>query len=84
MHGINIEADTRVIFSINHAEKNDNGDIIVRRNDVDTARIHTCNADILSNSHLYGFDVDFNNRRDYLDITKLSKVLTYMHGLPGT
>ena len=40
---------------------------------------------MLSNWHLwYGFGVDFNNSREYLDVTKLSEGWTYMQAVPGT
>ena len=75
------------MFYVNHADKNGNGSIIVRGNDTDIiyiAIILTCNATLLTNSHLwYYFGVGYNNNREYLDIPKLSKCLTYVQALPG-
>ena len=75
LYGNHLEADTCVMSHINHAYKNGNGNIIVRRNDTDIAIIATCNVNLLTNSHLlHLFGVDYNNSRQYLDITNCSNV----------
>ena len=56
LYGNHLEADTSVMFHVNHADKNGNGSIIVRGNDTDIiyiAIILTCNANFLTNN-LYG------------------------------
>ena len=84
LYGNHLEADTRVMFHVNHADKNGNGNIIVRGNGTDVAIILTGNANLLTNGHLwYDFGADYNNSREYLDVTKLSKCLTYVQALPG-
>ena len=84
LYGNHLEADTRVMFHVNLADKNDNGNIIVRENGTDIAIIFTCNANLLTNSHLwYDFGVDYNNSRECLDVTKFSKCLTYVQAPPG-
>ena len=83
LRGNHLEADNSVMFHVNHADKNDNGNIIVWGNNTDIAIILTCNANLLTNSHLwYDFGVDYNNSREYLYVTKLSKCLTYVQALP--
>ena len=84
LYGNHLETDTRVIFHVNHADKNGNGNIIVRGNDTDRAKIIACDANLLTNSHLwYGFGVDHNIGQEFLDATKLHKCLTYVEALPG-
>ena len=84
LHGNDFEADTCVMFHVNHADKNGNDKIIVRENDKDVAVIVTCNANLLAHSHLwYDFGVDYNNSCEYLHVTKLSKCLTFVQALPG-
>ena len=84
LYGNHLEADTRVMFHENQEDKNGNGNIIVRGNDTDTAIIFTCNGNLLTNNHLwYNFRVAYNNSRQYLNITKLFKCLTYEQALPG-
>ena len=62
LYGNHLEADTRVVFHVNHTDKNSNDNIIVRGNDTDIAIILNCNANLLTNSHLwYYFSVDYNN-----------------------
>ena len=51
LYGNHLETDTRIRFHVNHADKNGNGNI-VRENDTDVAIILTCNANLLTNSHL--------------------------------
>ena len=76
LYGDHLEANSRVMFHIKHADKNGNGNTIARGNDRNTAITHTCNANMLSNSNLsYDFGVNFNNSREFLDITKLPKGL---------
>ena len=83
-YGNYLEADTRVKFHVNHADKNDNGNVIIRGNDTYVAIILTYNANLLTNSYLlYDFGVDCNNNLEYLDITKFSKCLTYEQALLG-
>ena len=84
LYGNHLEADTRVMFHENQEDKNGNGNIIVRGNDTDTAIIFTCNGNLLTNNHLwYDFLVAYNNSRQYLNVTKLFKCLTYEQALPG-
>ena len=74
LYGNQLKADTRVMFHVNHADKNGNGNTIVRGNDTDRAMIITCDANLLINSHLwYGFGVDHNISQEFLDATKLHK-----------
>ena len=78
-----LEADTCVMLHINHADKNGNGNIIVRGNDTDIAIILTCNANLLTNTHLwYVFGVDYNNSCECLDVTTWHKCLTNIQALP--
>ena len=84
LYGNHLEVNFRVKFHVNHAYKNGNGNIIVRVTDTDITIFLTCNANLLTNIHLwYDFGVDYNNSREYLDVTKLSKCLTYVQALPG-
>ena len=84
LYGNHLEAETRAMFHVNHAGKNGNGNMIGRGNETDIAIILTCNASLLTNNHLwYDFGVDYNNNCEYLDVTKLSKCLTYVQALPG-
>ena len=84
LYGNHLEADIRVMFHVNHADKNSNGNIIVRGNDTDIAIILTCNGNLLTSSHLwYDFGTDYNNSCEYLDVTKFSKSLTYAQVLPS-
>ena len=84
MYGNHHEADIGVMFHVNYADKNGNGNIIIRENDTDIAVNLTSTANLLTNSHLqYDFGVEYNNSCKYLDITKLSKCLTYVQALPG-
>ena len=60
-----LEADTRVMFQVNYADKNGNGDIIARGNDTDIATTLACNANLLTIGHLwYDFGVDYSNSRN--------------------
>ena len=77
LYGNHLEDYTRVMFHVNHADKNGNGNTI-NTNGNTIAVILTCNAKLFANSHLsYDIGVDYNNSREYLDFTKLSKCLTY-------
>ena len=53
--------------------------------DRDIAIILWCNIEKLENSHLwYDFGVDYNNSREYIDITELAKNIKIIKELPGT
>ena len=81
LYGNHLETDTRVMFYVNHTDKNGKGSIIFRGNGSDIAIILTCNANSLTNSHLwYDFGIDYNDNREYLDIMKC---LTYVQALQG-
>ena len=81
LYGNHLETDTRVMFYVNHADKNGKGSIIFRGNGSDIAIILTCNASSWTNSHLwYDFGIDYNNNCEYLDIMKC---LTYVQALQG-
>ena len=72
LYGNHLETDTRVMFHVNHADKNGNGNIIVRGNDTDRAKIIACDANLLTNSHLwYGFGVDHNIGQEFLQMFDL-------------
>ena len=55
VHGLycnHLEAHTHVMFHVNHAVKNGNGNMIVRGNDTYIVIILTCNANLLTSGHL--------------------------------
>ena len=75
LHGNHLEADTRVMFHVNQADQEGNGNNIGRGNDTDIATITlSFNIDML-NQH-----VDYNNSCEYLDM-KNSKGFTYVQDL---
>ena len=77
LYGHHLEADTRVMFHVKHADFHDPGNIIVRANDADICVILTSNVHHLSNSHLW-----YDSGLDY-DITSLSRSINYTKSLAG-
>ena len=70
LYGYHLECDTRVMFHAKHADLIDPGNIVVRGGDTDIS----ITLEKLENSHLwYDFGVDYNNSREYIDITTLAK-----------
>ena len=62
------------MFHAKHADLIDPGNIVVRGGDTDIAITLSCNKEKLENSHLwYDFGVDYNNSREYIDITTLAR-----------
>ena len=53
LYGHHLEADTRVMFHVKHADFHDPVNIIVRANDADICVVLKSNAHHLSNSHLW-------------------------------
>ena len=84
LYGLHLEADTRVMFHVKHADFHDPGNIIVRANDADICVILTSNVHHLSNSHLwYDSGLDYDNSREHVDITSLSRSRNYTKSLAG-
>ena len=84
LYGHHLKADTRVMFHVKHAGFHDPGNIIVRANDADICVILTSNVHHLSNSHLwYDSGLDYDNSREHVDITSLSRSINYTKSLAG-
>ena len=78
------EADTRVMFHAKHADLHHPGNIIVRANDADVCIILTTNVHHLANFHLwYDAGLEFDNTREYVDVTSLSTSIHYTRSLAG-
>ena len=83
MYGYHLKSDTRVMFHTKHADLINPGNIIVRGGDTDIATILSRDVEKLENSHLCnGFGVDYNNSREYIDITELAKNTKIIKALP--
>ena len=83
LYGYHLKSDTRVMFHTKHADLINPGNIIVRGGDTDIATILSRDVEKLENSHLcYGFGVDYNNSREYIDITELAKNTKIIKALP--
>ena len=79
-----LEADTCVMFHAKHADLHHPGNIIVRANDADVCIILTTNVHHLANSHLrYDAGLEFDNTREYVDVTSLSTSIHYTRSLAG-
>ena len=60
------------------------GNIAVRANDTDVAVILDYNVKFIEDSNMwYDYGIDYNNSREYLDVTKLHKSVYYIDALPG-
>ena len=79
-----ITMKTWSMFHPKHAGSKNPGNIIIWDNNTAKFIILLENVQKLSQSHLW-FDTgfDFDNYRDYVDISKLSKELDYVKALPG-
>ena len=84
LYGYHLEGDTRVMFHTKHADLIDPGNIIIRGGDTDVAVILSFNVVKLEDSYLWhDFQVDYNNSREYIDISELAKNMKIIKALPG-
>ena len=65
-HGNHVEADTRAMVHVNHADKNGKSNIIVGSNEINIAIILTCHSNLLNSSPLWCefYGVDYNTNRE--------------------
>ena len=72
------------MFHTKHADLIDPGNIIIRGGDTDIAIILSFNVVKLEDSYLWNdFQVDYNNSREYIDISELAKNMKIIKALPG-
>ena len=70
LFGSHLEGDTRVMLHALHTDRDNRANIVVRANDTDVAVILVYNVKFIENSNMwYDFGIDFNNSREYLDVT---------------
>ena len=81
IYGYDLEADTRVMFHVMHADKENSGNIIVRGTDIFV--ILVANAFKMENKIWFDTGLDHDNSCKYVDIKAISENIEYARALPG-